>query len=483
MKKKNKLFTLIELIVVIVVIGILAAIVIPNISSFKEEASVTAMVADGRNLQTAVDLYQLEHHGDFPTLKDGVSTKPVLGLPHSVDFNALYPAYIRDLPQAKNLYYWIDYQGQFYYSTIDNPNDFVQGDSGLTWTANDKAAGYKIYRVTDRTTGHSNAHKIVLIKELTGKSNTYIPNEYTSRSKYLISVIDEYGFESAPVSEGYKGSRPSNPNNNEDLSGGTVDDDQDTTTPPSEDIGNYPPIQEEKQPSELDKLKLGDHVKFGEFNGHPILWNVVKKQDGKAMLFMKTPLMNPNGTFLGMRVDYAPNADEKTDSGRNTYGSSDWETSDIRNWLNGDFYNNAFTKKENIADTQHSYLLASIDSYKSTSGSEPHIYNYNVTNAMQNYSTAYKKEVSDKVYLVSIKELVENIKPVVSINYSSNSYWYWLRDPHTSSSYNVRSVSSAGYISNYSAQNTAGKVRAAITLDYGVITSGTGVESFPYVIE
>ena len=55
-RKSN--FTLIELIVVIVVLGILAAIVIPNISSFSDEARDVQLTADARNMQTAVDMYR-----------------------------------------------------------------------------------------------------------------------------------------------------------------------------------------------------------------------------------------------------------------------------------------------------------------------------------------------------------------------------------------------------------------------------------------
>lgn len=58
MLKRNSNFTLIELIVVIVVLGILAAIVIPNISSFQDEAREVQLTADARNIQTALDMFQ-----------------------------------------------------------------------------------------------------------------------------------------------------------------------------------------------------------------------------------------------------------------------------------------------------------------------------------------------------------------------------------------------------------------------------------------
>lgn len=60
MMKRKSNFTLIELIVVIVVLGILAAIVLPNIQSFRKKASNTAKVADLRNIQTAVDMYRAD---------------------------------------------------------------------------------------------------------------------------------------------------------------------------------------------------------------------------------------------------------------------------------------------------------------------------------------------------------------------------------------------------------------------------------------
>lgn len=58
MMNRKSNFTLIELIVVIVVLGILAAIVIPNISSFQKEAREAQLTADARNIQTALDMYR-----------------------------------------------------------------------------------------------------------------------------------------------------------------------------------------------------------------------------------------------------------------------------------------------------------------------------------------------------------------------------------------------------------------------------------------
>src|SRR5947208_15763062 len=50
-------FTLIELLIVVVIIGLLAAIAIPKFANTKEKAYVAAMKSDLRNLMTAEEAY------------------------------------------------------------------------------------------------------------------------------------------------------------------------------------------------------------------------------------------------------------------------------------------------------------------------------------------------------------------------------------------------------------------------------------------
>ena len=55
--RTRKGFTLIELLIVVVIIGILAAIAIPKFANTKEKAYVAAMKSDLRNLVTAQEAY------------------------------------------------------------------------------------------------------------------------------------------------------------------------------------------------------------------------------------------------------------------------------------------------------------------------------------------------------------------------------------------------------------------------------------------
>jgi prepilin-type N-terminal cleavage/methylation domain-containing protein len=57
MRSQKKGFTLIELLIVVVIIGILAAIAIPKFANTKEKAVVSAMRSDLRNLASVQETY------------------------------------------------------------------------------------------------------------------------------------------------------------------------------------------------------------------------------------------------------------------------------------------------------------------------------------------------------------------------------------------------------------------------------------------
>ena len=59
-------FSLIELVIVVVIIGIIAAIAIPRMSRGAAGANDAALSGNLSVLRNALDLYQAEHHGDYP---------------------------------------------------------------------------------------------------------------------------------------------------------------------------------------------------------------------------------------------------------------------------------------------------------------------------------------------------------------------------------------------------------------------------------
>jgi prepilin-type N-terminal cleavage/methylation domain-containing protein len=63
MSSNKKGFTLIELLIVVVIIGILAAIAIPKFANTKDKAYVAAMKSDLRNLATYEEQYAADNNG------------------------------------------------------------------------------------------------------------------------------------------------------------------------------------------------------------------------------------------------------------------------------------------------------------------------------------------------------------------------------------------------------------------------------------
>jgi prepilin-type N-terminal cleavage/methylation domain-containing protein len=62
MHRTRKGFTLIELLIVVVIIGILAAIAIPKFADTKKKAYITAMKSDLKNMVSAAEAYFADNH-------------------------------------------------------------------------------------------------------------------------------------------------------------------------------------------------------------------------------------------------------------------------------------------------------------------------------------------------------------------------------------------------------------------------------------
>lgn len=74
-------FTLIELMVVLVIIGVLAALIVPNVLDRADDARVMAARTDANNLMQALKLYKLDNQR-APTAEQGLNAllvKPTTG--------------------------------------------------------------------------------------------------------------------------------------------------------------------------------------------------------------------------------------------------------------------------------------------------------------------------------------------------------------------------------------------------------------------
>ena len=162
--------------------------------------------------------------------------------------------------------------------------------------------------------------------------------------------------------------------------------------------------------------KIGETIEFGNYpqdkdgTEKPIEWIVMKKEGNQVLLLSKYVL------------------DAK--SYNEGWGDVTWETSDIRQWLNNEFYTTAFNKAEK-AKIQTSLI-------KNEDNSE--------------YGTSGGNDTEDKVFLLSEKEAetlfsdeeeriakateyAEKLGVDINENSEEKGAWWWLRSPGNDSFY------------------------------------------------
>jgi len=89
-------FTLIELMVVLVIIGVLAALIVPNVLDRADDARVTAARTDVNNLMQALKLYKLDNQR-YPTTEQGLQA--LVAKPTAGPNPANWKPYVEKLPQ------------------------------------------------------------------------------------------------------------------------------------------------------------------------------------------------------------------------------------------------------------------------------------------------------------------------------------------------------------------------------------------------
>lgn len=100
---RRRAFTLVEILVVVVILGILAAIVVPQFSSASQDSKESALQQDLFRIRQQIELYSNHHNGSYPTLANFINQ---MTLPSDIDGNTAaigtpgyhYGPYLQKMP-------------------------------------------------------------------------------------------------------------------------------------------------------------------------------------------------------------------------------------------------------------------------------------------------------------------------------------------------------------------------------------------------
>jgi len=124
-------FTLIEIMVVVVILGILAAIIIPRISDRPEQARRTKATMDIRSIETALSLFQMDN-GFYPSTEQGLEAlveQPTTG---QIPTNYKEGGYLKKVPRDpwNSPYIYICPGAHGDYDLISYASDGEEGGEG-----------------------------------------------------------------------------------------------------------------------------------------------------------------------------------------------------------------------------------------------------------------------------------------------------------------------------------------------------------------
>src|SRR5437868_94306 len=102
-KNNNQGFTLVEILIVVIILGILAAIVIPQFTNASTDARKNSLLSQLQTMRSQIQLFKLQHNDILPDLVTNqwnqLLSKTNLGGTVDTTANGLYGPYLESTPK------------------------------------------------------------------------------------------------------------------------------------------------------------------------------------------------------------------------------------------------------------------------------------------------------------------------------------------------------------------------------------------------
>ena len=115
--RNKKGFTLIELMIVIAIIAILAAILVPNFLKARAQGQLAACESNLKNIATALEMYATDYSGDYPSALSILTS----------NLTAAGGAYMKAVPNCPS-----QTTASYVYSYNASPDNFTVNCGGAT---------------------------------------------------------------------------------------------------------------------------------------------------------------------------------------------------------------------------------------------------------------------------------------------------------------------------------------------------------------
>jgi len=128
---RNKGFTLVEILIVVIILGILAAIVIPQFTEASNDARESSLVSDLQTVRSQLELYKVQHLDTYPTDLITQLTSKTDG-DGTVDANGAFGPYLQKFP-SNPFVTGNDADGNPKGSLVDTTSDANPADGSTGW--------------------------------------------------------------------------------------------------------------------------------------------------------------------------------------------------------------------------------------------------------------------------------------------------------------------------------------------------------------